>query len=155
MGHDVPVHRIEVRRQVAASPDRVWTVATDIHGSAAVLSGVQRVEMVRNGAFQVGTCWRETRRILGREQTEEMTVTDVSPGRSYRVESDSRGTHYVTDVRVTPAGAGTDLALTFSAEPQGRAQRALGRLLGGLAMKTVRAQMQRDLDDLARAAERG
>jgi uncharacterized protein YndB with AHSA1/START domain len=150
------VHTIEVRRQVRAAPEVVWALATDIPGSAAVLSGVDRVEMLSSpAAFGPGTRWRETRRFGGRAVTEELVVTAVETGRSYTVEADSRGAHYVSRFTFTPAPDGeTDVALSFGAEADGTVKRLLQAAASKVMARAVAKQLLRDLDDLARAAER-
>lgn len=149
------VNRVTVTRHVDAPVDRVWQLCTDIAGTPQVLSGVNRVELLSSAAFGVGTRWRETRTIMKRETTEEMWVTAVDPGRSYTVEADSRGAHYrsVFVFAKAPDG-GTDLTLTFEGEPQGTAQKVVGRLLGPMMTPSMRKALAGDLDDLARAAER-
>ena len=147
---------ITVSRDVDAGAERVWEVVTDIEGSPAVLSGVDRVERLDDGAgFGVGTRWRETRTVMRREATEEMAVTAVEPGRSYTVESDSRGTHYTSVLRVEALAPGKSrLSMTFG----GRASSTVGKLVsatfGRLFQSTARKMLQRDLDDIAAHAER-
>lgn len=70
---------VVVERVIRASPERVWEALTDLQGTERVLSGVERIEVLTEGGFAVGTRWRETRRMLGREATEEMYVTASEP----------------------------------------------------------------------------
>ncbi|MCP9621340.1 SRPBCC family protein [Nocardia otitidiscaviarum] len=144
---------ISVTREIAAPPERVWAVVTDIDRAAEVMKGIDTVERVGGGTgFEVGTTWRETRTMLGRQSTETMTVTAIEPGRSYTVEADSHGTHFTSVITVTAQGDGTLLAMTFGGEAQGLAAKlagALGKLFEGATRKLVR----RDLDDIAAAAE--
>ncbi|WP_225755411.1 SRPBCC family protein [Actinotalea sp. Marseille-Q4924] len=147
---------IEVARHVAAPPERVWALATDLAGAPRVLSGVERVEVLTPGPFGVGTRWRETRTMFGREATEEMAVTAVEPQRSYTVEADGSGAHYVSTFTFAPsAGGGTDVVLTFGARPTTRVARVLSALTGPLAQRSVAKALRGDLEDLARAAEAG
>ncbi|MGW5075187.1 SRPBCC family protein [Rhodococcus sp. NPDC004095] len=68
----MPTNEIRLTRQVAATPERVWAVLTDLDAAEATLSGVTRVERVEGAGYDVGTRWRETRRMFGKEATEEM-----------------------------------------------------------------------------------
>lgn len=148
---------LTVSREVAARPERTWAVATDLAHAVDVLSGVTAVERLDGGdGFGVGTRWRETRRMFGREASEEMEVTAVEPGRAYTVEADGAGAHYVSTMRVEPAGDGRSrIEMTFEAEAQGMVGRILAATVGRLAMGSTRKALAQDLADIAAAAERG
>ncbi|WP_041563478.1 SRPBCC family protein [Nocardia brasiliensis] len=144
---------ITVTREVAATPDRVWAVITDLERTAAVIRGITRLERLDNGAgFTVGTTWRETRVMFGKEATETLSVTALVPGQSYTTEADSHGTHYRSIVTLTAKGQNTLLAMGFEGKPHGKVTRTaafIGRLFEG----PTRRMLQRDLDDIAKAAE--
>ncbi|WP_280356570.1 SRPBCC family protein [Nocardia otitidiscaviarum] len=144
---------ISVTREIAAPPERVWAVVTDIDRAAEVMQGIDKVERVGGGTgFEVGTAWRETRTMFGRQSTETMAVTAIEPGRSYTVEADSHGTHVTSVITVTAQGDGTLLAMTFGGEARGLAGKLAG-VLGKLFEGATRKLVQRDLDDIAAAAE--
>jgi carbon monoxide dehydrogenase subunit G len=150
------VQQVEVTRRVVAPVDRVWALATDLEGAPEVLSGVDAVEVLTPGPFGVGTRWRETRTMFGRSATEEMEVTAVEPQRSYTVEADGSGAHYVSTFDFAPSeDGGTDVTLRFGARATTRAARVLAAVTGPLARRSVATALRGDLDDLARAAERG
>ncbi|MCF6506194.1 SRPBCC family protein [Blastococcus sp. MG754426] len=146
---------VVVRRHVAAPVQQVWQVATDLTGSPQVLRGVDAVEVLTPGPFDVGTRWRETRTMMGRSATEEMTVTAVEPQRSYRVEAAGRGAHYVSTLAFAPsADGGTDVTMTFGGRPTSTVARVLGAVTAPLGRRAVAKALQQDLDDIAAAAER-
>lgn len=146
-----------VSRQVAAPPERVWRVMTDMGSWTEVLRGVTKVEVLSGPTpLGVGTRWRETRRIAGREASEEMYVTDVQPQRSYTVEADSGSTHYVTRFELQRNAEGTEVSMSFGAEVGGGAvTRLAARAMARVGEKMVRKQLVADLDDVAAAAVRG
>jgi uncharacterized membrane protein len=146
---------VEVRRHVTAPVQRVWDVATDLAGSPEVVRGIDAVEVLTPGPFGVGTRWRETRTMMGRSATEEMTVTAVEPQRSYRVEAASRGAHYVSTFAFTPsADGGTDVTVTFGGRPTSTVARVLGAVTAPLGRRAVTRALEQDLHDIAVAAER-
>jgi uncharacterized membrane protein len=146
---------VEVRRHVAAPVQRVWDVATDLAGSPQVIRGIDAVEVLTPGPFGVGTRWRETRTMMGRSVTEEMTVTAVEPQRSYRVEAESRGAHYVSTFTFAPsADGGTDVTTTFGGRPTSTVARVLGAVTAPLGRRAVTRALEQDLHDIAAAAER-
>ena len=140
---------------MAAPVQQVWQVATDLPGSPEVLRGVDAVEVLTPGPFGVGTRWRETRAMMGRSATEEMTVTAVEPQRSYRVESESRGARYVSTLAFAPsADGGTDMTMSFGGRPTSTVARVIGAVTAPLGRRAVAKALQQDLDDIAAAAER-
>ncbi|MFD5100868.1 SRPBCC family protein [Streptomyces albidochromogenes] len=152
-------HRsVVVERRIAAGPDRVWRALTDLEGMPGVIGGVEEVEILERspaGAFGVGTRWRETRRMLGRQATEEMRVTASEPPVRYVVEADSHGAHYVSEFVLRAEGPGaTTVRMTFSAAPPAGAMGLLTRVLGGLGARAVAKAIAKDLADVAAAVER-
>ena len=147
---------VEVRRRVAAPVERLWAVATDPAGAPAVMSGIDSVEVLTPGPFGVGTRWRETRTMMGRSATEEMTVTAVEPQRGYTVEAASSGVRYVSTFGCAPApDGGTDVRMTFGGTPSSAVTRVFAAVTGPLVRRSVTKALDRDLADLAAAAERG
>ncbi|MER7948961.1 SRPBCC family protein [Streptomyces sp. NPDC096079] len=146
---------VVVERRVAASPGRVWEAITDLRDMPRVLSGVDRVEVLTEGGFGVGTRWRETRRMLGKEATEEMTVTECEPPDRYVTVAESHGMHYVSELTLTPGGGdSTTLRMAFSARPAGgRAPGLVARLLARFGAKAVAKALAKDLADIARNVE--
>lgn len=145
---------VTVERQIAASPERVWDLITNIEGWPNTISSIVAVERLDGGAgFGEGTRWRETRRVLKREGTEEMWVSAIDPGHSYTVEAENHGVRYISTFTVVPAAGGSRLVLGFSGHATGR-QGFLSRFLARLGMKAVRQGLEKDLADIARAAER-
>ena len=144
---------MQVERDVAAPPDAVWAVITDLEGSAEIISAIMSVERIgADSGFEVGTRWKETRKLFGREGTEEMEVTAIDEGRSYAVEADGSGAHYTSVMTIEPSGDGCRLSMSFESEPTtfiARIGAAFGKLLEG----STRKMLATDLDEIAAAAE--
>ncbi|MFE3328209.1 SRPBCC family protein [Streptomyces sp. NPDC059176] len=145
---------VVVERRIAAPSARVWEALTDLRGTERVLSGVQKIEVLTEGAFGVGTRWRETRRMFGKEATEELYVTACEPPERFVVEADGHGTHYVSQFALRADGPETTtVRMTFSAVPPGGMQGLLARVFGRLGKKVVVKAIERDLADVASAVE--
>ncbi|MBT2421588.1 SRPBCC family protein [Streptomyces sp. ISL-22] len=145
---------VVVERRIAVGQGPVWEALTDLAGMERVLSGVSKVEIITEGAFGVGTRWRETRRMFGKEATEEMWVTACEPPDRYVVEAESHGTHYVSEWLLRADGpSATTVRMTFTAVPPGGVMGLLARILGGVGARAVSQAVARDLDDIAAAVE--
>jgi uncharacterized membrane protein len=144
---------IQVTRHFAGPVEAVFDLCADLEHAAANVTAIARVEMLTDGPVGVGTRWRETRVMLGREATEELEVTAVDPGRSYRVEAGSRGMRYVSDLTFADAGAeGTRVRMTFDGTPTTLAARLLTPL--ALLMKRPTQRMlAQDVEDMRRSLE--
>lgn len=145
---------VVVERRIAASPGRVWESITDLRDMPRVLSGVQKVEVLTEGGFGVGTRWRETRKMLGKEATEEMTVTECVPPDRYVTVAESHGMHYVSELTLKADGGATTLRMAFSARPAaGRTPGFVARLLARFGAKAVAKALAKDLSEIANAVE--
>jgi carbon monoxide dehydrogenase subunit G len=145
---------VEVSKNIAGTVDEVWSVITDLDRTAEAVSGIIRIERLDGGSgFEVGTKWRETRRMFGKEATEEMQVTSLEPMRTYTVLADSHKVHYISTMSVNEASDGTTLSMTFDAEPHGAFTKFMAATVGRLMMGATRKALQKDLDDIAKAVE--
>lgn len=149
-------HKVEIKRDILAAPEEVWMVLTDIDAAPRTLSSVLSVERVDGPDYDVGTRWRETRRMFGKEETEEMWVTESVFPHTTTVSSESGGTHYTTLFTCEPTELGVTLSVEFSAvTPRPTAGQRVGwALFGKIGMKATRNVLQQDLDEIAQAAER-
>jgi carbon monoxide dehydrogenase subunit G len=142
---------IMVSREVAASQGRIWEIVTDLDGSSAVLSAVERVERLDDRpGFAVGTRWRETRTMFGKQATEEMEVTEVDAPHRYTVIAASGSTTYTSTITVESLDSDRcQLSMTFAGRSNGVVGRLLAATLGRLFAGATRRALRRDLDDIA------
>ncbi|MDT9700803.1 SRPBCC family protein [Streptomyces sp. P17] len=146
---------VVVERRIAADQGTVWAALTDLQGMEHVLTGVSKIEVLSGDGFGVGTRWRETRRMFGRDATEEMWVTACDPPERYVVEAESHGTHYLSEWVLRAHGpVTTTVGMTFTAQAPSRgAMGVLAKILGGLGARAVSKAIAKDLDDVAAAVE--
>ena len=147
---------VEVTKEIHGSPEEVWRVVTDLDSAPDVMRNIIAVERLEGEGFSVGTRWKETRRMFGRDEAETMWVSDIDEPRSYTVQSRAGGALYTTVFRLTSTETGTELAVTFGAETEspGVGQRVMMALFGKAAMKATRKALVEDLDDIAVAVEK-
>jgi carbon monoxide dehydrogenase subunit G len=144
-----------ITQHVNAAPEKVWAVISDVPGSAGTLSGIHSIQMLSDGPYGTGTRWKETRNIMGRQETVEMWVSQADPPRSTTVKALQGGADYTTHFLLQERDGGTDLTLEFGAQminptPLTRVSMAL---LGGIGMAMTRKSLKRDLAEIAAKAE--
>lgn len=111
------------------------------------------LERISGPELGVGTRWRETRKMFGKEATKEVEVTSVTPGQAYTVLAESHGSKYHSQLRVEASGGGESvLTMSFDAEPQSFGAKVMGTLLGPLARSATKKAITQDLADIAAAA---
>lgn len=145
---------ITLTETVQAPPQRVWEVFTDLDLFEREVEGIQSVERIDGDGFQVGTKWRETRVMYGREATEVMWVTSCEAPQRYVVEAESHGAHYRTEYRFTADGGGTRVTVEFGAEPTNTLTKLVSPIMFRAMKKSVAAAMGADLRALKVVAER-
>ena len=143
---------LSVREHIAAPLDRVFEVASNFADAARAIEGILRVEVLTPGPVGVGTRFRETRKMFGKEATEEMTVTEFEPPRRYLLLAESHGCRYRSELRFEPQGSGTDVVMTFRSEPLTLAARVMSVLMKPM-LKSMSKLCSKDLADLKRTIE--
>ncbi len=141
-----------VRRTIAAPIEAVFAQASDFANAPKHVSGIKRVEMLTDGPVRVGTRFRETRVMFGKEATEEMEVIALTPPLGYVLGSESCGCRYRCEIRLSPSSNGTDVIMNFDAQPLTFFARIMGKLMGFM-MKSVAKACAKDLEDLKTAVE--
>lgn len=143
--------RFTLTKSVAAPPADVYAVFTDLDRLPAHIPGIKKIERVTPGPFGVGTTFRETRVMFGREATETFEAVAVDPGRAFTLRAMSCGSEFVVEHRFVPDGAGTrvEMEVTMRAVSLfARLMSPLGRLMAGTMKKAIAG----DLDKMATAA---
>jgi uncharacterized protein YndB with AHSA1/START domain len=143
---------VTVANQIAAPVDRVFDLFTDIeHGSAHVL-GIKNIEMLTPGAISLGSRWRETREVLGRQDSADMEITAFERNRTYTISHHKGGVRIDTVFRFELSGEGTKVSVEFEIEAPGLPPGLLTPLNWAIAGK-VRDVLTHDLDDLKKSIE--
>ena len=144
--------RLEVRRQVSAPPERVFARAADFANSANTISAITKMEMLTDGPVGVGTRFRETRLMFGKQATEEMTVVAFEPPRRYLLHAQSHGSDYRSELRFDPNKNGTEVVMTFEATPMTLMAKVMSIVFRPM-MRSMGKMILKDLDDLKASVE--
>lgn len=145
-------HIIHVHGTIPAPPEHVWDVITDIAHADTVLRSVRSCEVLTEGAYAVGTAWREQRNLFGHHGTEDLHVVEADPPRRTVVEAAVGDDVIRTAYRLTPDpdGGRTRLAMTTTVEMSHRSavSRAMWAVFGGFSYDHSRKVLEHDLEDI-------
>ena len=132
-----------VCRTIHASPERVFEVVADVRNFQRAAPHVVKVEFLTDSEVGLGTRFRETRVMNGRQASTELEVTEYVANERVRLTADSHGTVWDSLFTVKPAGDGqTELRLVMEA----RAHKLLPRLVNPLIRGVVQKAIEKDLD---------
>ena len=142
---------------IDAPPDRVFAVATDLDAAAQWMPNFVGIEKLTAGPIAVGSRWRETRRMFGREATEHFEVTALVPNQSMELHIDgSKGTsgkgEYRFGYTFEPSAEGTLVTLSGEVSGMGKFMELVGRVFVGPMKKAIAkdlAAMRRYIEDQA------
>lgn len=144
---------LECVKEIDAPPREVFAVMSDPRRWPEVLSAVTGLVVLDDGPIVVGSCFTETRRIFGREASETMTVSEITPPTRFVTTSENHGAVYRAEhVLDDVPGGGTRVLMRFEARPVTLLAKVLSPLAGFMA-GALRKTIERDLDDLAAYCE--
>lgn len=141
---------------IQAPPTAVMEAMTNLDAWPRWMPGLVRVEKLSEGPFDLGSRWRDTRKVFGREASEVFNVTEFEPpGRLGLWVNGAEGTTGNGEYRflylLEPAGEDTTrLTLEGQASMPGLVARLLGFLFRGM----LRKGSERDLKALRSWLER-
>ena len=144
---------VTVTQRIEAPVETVFRLATDVDHWAGRITGITKVERLTNGPVGVGTRFKETRMMFGKQATETMEFSAFEPNRRYQLTADSCGALYQTEFRFEPDGTGTRLSVDMRVTARSffaKLMKPLAWLMCGMMKKCL----MKDLDDLKAAAER-
>ena len=140
---------------INAPIDRVFEVFSDLEKATERIDGIVAIEILEGPAqMAVGTKWKETRIMFGKEATEEMYVTEVNRNRNYVVEAENHGMKYRTEYTFTETPDGVQVKLVFGGEPVNMFARLMD-LFTRFMSKTVEDMLHQDMLDLKKVCEEG
>lgn len=129
------------KRQIDAPVDRVFRAVAEVEEFKKASPDIVKVEMLSDVRSGVGTRFRETRKMKGREASTVLEITEYAPSERVRFVAESGGALWDSLFAVRPAAGGTELALTMEARPKTFVARLVTPLISGMVAKAVEADM--------------
>jgi carbon monoxide dehydrogenase subunit G len=146
---------LQCNEHINAPIERVFAASTDVPRWAETISAITKIEMLTDGPVGVGTRFRETRKMFGKEATEEMTFTAFDPPNSYTLHAQSHGCLYESGFRFTPEGQGARVEFFFRGEPQTFGAKVMNAIMGPLFKGSMVKMVRKDMLDLKAHVESG
>lgn len=138
--------------RIEAPPATVFALATDLERMAGRIKGITKIEKLTAGPVGLGTKFKETRVMFGREATETMEFTAYEPNQRYTLSADSCGAHFDSTFSFKPDGKGTLLTLELQLEARSFFAKLM-RPLSALMMGPMKKCIMQDIEDLKASAE--
>ncbi|MFO0797896.1 MAG: SRPBCC family protein [Gemmataceae bacterium] len=103
----------DLSHTVAAPLPVVFDAFTDFANAPKRVPDIIRVELLTPGPVGVGTAFKETRKMFGKECTESMTVSAFEPGKLVELSAGSCGAVFTTRFTFEPEGDKTRVGVAF------------------------------------------
>lgn len=132
--------------EIHAPPASVWAAMTDIEHCAGRIPAIKEIVMLTPGPVGLGTRWRETRLMFGRDATETMEIYEWQPGVAYTAGATNCGCEYRATLRCKPHGQITILASEFNAKPLTLFAKFMGAVMMPFMKNAMRKALRGDLD---------
>lgn len=139
--------------QIAADPAKTFFAFTDLANTAKNIRGIKALEVITEGPIGVGTRFRETRTMFGKDAVETMEITAFDPPRSYSVGCDSCGARFDTTFRFTPDAGGTRVDVNMNTVATSFFAKVMSPVMGLMMAATMRKCFENDLADIKAVAE--
>lgn len=111
--------KIEASIDINAPISRVFNLFTDLDSIEKHIEAIEKFELLEGSKnMAVGTKWRETRTVFGKQSSEEMWVTTINKNASYAVAAESHGMKYLSEYKFSEQDGVTTVDLVFSGIPQ-------------------------------------
>ena len=133
--------RTIVTRRIEAPVDRVFETVADIGNFSKAISRIVNVEFMSEQRLGVGTRFKETRLMNGREAVVELEVTEFVRDDHVRLVSDTHGTVWDTVFRVSDVGGATELVMTMDANAYKLLPKLMNPLIKGMIKKAIETDM--------------
>ena len=133
--------RTTVIRSIQAPIDKVFRTVADIREFSQVVPHIVNVEFLSETQYGLGTRFRETRVMKGREAATDLEVTEFVEDERVRLVADSHGTIWDTVFSVQKDGEAVTLTMVMDARPYKLLQKIMVPLIRGMVQKEIEKDM--------------
>lgn len=132
---------VATTRVIGAPVENVFQTLARIENFSKAVPGITKVEFLTDKRYGVGTRFRETRLMQGKEASTELEVTELEENKLIRMVAHAGGTIWDTVFNVEPVGREVQMQMQMAARPQNLASKLLTPLILGMVSKAVESDM--------------
>lgn len=136
-------------REVNAEIEKVFSTLADISNFKHAVPGIVNVEFLSEQQYGVGTRFRETRLMNGKEASTELEVTELVENEQIRIISDAGGAIWDTEFRVSNEGPIVKMRMQMDARPY----TLFSQLVTPTILTMVRKAVEEDMDAVKQYCE--
>jgi len=133
--------RTNVTRTIDAPVELVFKTIADINEFSKAIPDIVKVEFLSDAKSGVGTRFRETRIMKGKEAATELEVTEYEDNQRIRIVADTGGTIWDSVFTVAENNGGTELTLVMEARPHTLIAKLTTPLISGMVKKAIENDM--------------
>ncbi|MBZ0263229.1 SRPBCC family protein [bacterium] len=141
---------VNVERIIEASVEDVFDVIAHIDNFSKAIPEIKNVEFVSETRKGVGTRFKETRVMKGREATVELEVAEYVVNDRVRILSEVQGTLWDSLFTVEKQEVGTKLKLVMEAKTKS----IFARMMNAMIMGMIRKALANDMDAVKEYCEK-
>jgi uncharacterized protein YndB with AHSA1/START domain len=133
--------RTTVARTIDAPIDRVFDTIAHIENFSKAVPDIVNVEFLSDTRKGVGTRFRETRVMRGKEESTELEVTEYVENDRIRIVADAHGTVWDTVFTVKTIDGQTRLEMVMDAKAQKLTSKLMNPMMKGFLQKALEKDM--------------
>ncbi|MCB1191463.1 MAG: SRPBCC family protein [Leptospiraceae bacterium] len=146
--------KVKAHCTISAPKAKVFNAFSDLKNLANNVRAIKSIELLTPGDVGIGSKFKETRIMFGKESSETMEITQFSFPNYYKEEAQSNGMHYATEWRFVEEGNKTTVSIDFSGTPTTFSAKLLNVLFLFMVGGMKKAFLA-DMDDLKKMLEKG
>lgn len=128
-------------RMIKAPIDLVFQMISDIVRFSEAIPHITNIEFLSEVQSGVGTRFRETRLMGGKEATTELEITEFKENELVRFVSDTNGTIWDTMMSVQELSGATQLNMKMDAKAYRFMSKVMNVMIKGMVQKALEADM--------------
>ncbi|KON88792.1 polyketide cyclase / dehydrase and lipid transport [Sporosarcina globispora] len=147
--------RFEVKRSIGVNKQKAYEGLIDLDSANHWMKGLVGIERMDSGPLKVGSQWKETRKMFGKEATEHFEVAELDEPNKIVLRCDgTKGTtgkgEFVFTYIIASAGDATEVTL----DGEIRGLTGLAKFFGKMMAGAFKKACEKDLDALKSYLER-
>lgn len=144
--------KVKANCTINATKVELFNAFSDLKNLANNVRAIKGIELLTPGDVGIGSKFKETRVMFGKESSETMEITQFSPPDYFKEEAQSNGMHYVTEWRFIDEGNKTTVSIDFSGTATTITAKLLNVLFSFMTGGMKKAFLA-DMDDLKKMLE--